>query len=176
MAEPGINPNVEMVRAPFTINNSRGIKVQPGRYSFNEYFVFWNTSAAARVSFNNRFSAGPFYDGHRRSYTFGPSVRLNEHFNASFNLRIDDIELSGGAYVSKLMTTRLNYNINTKTFVNALVQYNSDNRQWTSNLRFNIIHRPLSDFFLVYNERRDEQTGNMLSRAIIAKMTYLVAF
>jgi len=84
--------------------------------------------------------------------------------------------VSTGAFVSKLLTTRVNYNFNTKMFVNALVQYNSDNRQWTSNLRFNIIHRPLSDFFLVYNERRDERTGEMLSRAVIAKMTYLVAF
>ena len=74
------------------------------------------------------------------------------------------------------VTTRVNYNFNTKMFFNALVQYNSDNHQWTSNLRFNIIHRPLSDFFLVYNERRDERTGQMLSRAVIAKMTYLVAF
>jgi hypothetical protein len=174
--EPGINPNTEEIRAPFTINNARGIRVQPGRYQFNEYFIFWNTNAAARLSFNNRFSIGEFYDGYRRSYTFGPSVRLNENFNASFNLQINDIEVSGGEFVSKLMTTRVNYNFNTKTFVNALIQYNSDNRQWTSNLRFNIIHRPLSDFFIVYNERRDEQTGNMLSRALIAKMTYMMAF
>ena len=174
--EPGVNPNTEIVRAPFTINSARGIRVNPGRYSFNEYFIFWNTSGAALVSFNSRFSIGEFYDGYRRGYTFGPSVRLNENFNASFNVQVNDIEVSGGAFVSTLMTTRVNYNFNTKTFVNALVQYNSDNSQWTSNLRFNLIHRPLSDFFIVYNERRDDRTGNMLSRAVIAKMTYLVAF
>jgi hypothetical protein len=70
----------------------------------------------------------------------------------------------------------VNYNFNTKMFFNGLVQYNSDNRQWTSNLRFNIIHRPLSDFFLVYNERRDDLTGNLISRAVIAKMTYMMVF
>ena len=174
--EVGVNPNTEVVRAPFTINTSRGVQVNPGRYEFKEYFVFWNTSNAARVSFNNRYSIGRFYDGYRRSYTFGPSVRLNEHFNASLNLAVNDIELSTGSFVSKLLTTRVNYNFNTRMFVNALVQYNSDNHQWTSNLRFNVIHRPLSDFFLVYNEGRDERTGQMVSRAIIAKMTYLVAF
>jgi hypothetical protein len=174
--EMGVNPNVEVVRSPFTINSSRGVRVNPGRYEFNEYFVFWNTNSAARVSFNNRYSIGEFYDGYRRAYTFGPSVRLNENFNASVNLAINDIELSTGSFVSKLLTTRVNYNFNTKMFVNALVQFNSDNHQWTSNLRFNIIHRPLSDFFLVYNEGRDERTGQMLSRAVIAKMTYLVAF
>jgi len=41
---------------------------------------------------------------------------------------------------------------------------------------FNIIHRPLSDFFLVYNERRDERAGDLLNRALVAKFTYLVAF
>jgi hypothetical protein len=40
----------------------------------------------------------------------------------------------------------------------------------------NIIHRPLSDIFLVYNERRDSRSGHMIDRAIVAKMTYLVAF
>ena len=174
--ELGVNPNTEVVRSPFTINSSRGVRINPGRYEFDEYFIFWNTNSAARVSFNNRYSIGRFYDGYRRGYTSGPSVRLNENFNASINLQINDIEVSTGSFVSKLLTARVNYNFNTKMFVNALVQYNSDNHQWTSNLRFNIIHRPLSDFFLVYNEGRDERTGQMLSRAVIAKMTYMVAF
>ena len=73
------------------------------------------------------------------------------------------------------MTSRVNYNFNTKMFVNALLQYNTDNRQWSSNIRFNLIHRPLSDLFLVYNERRDERT-NTTDRAFVAKMTYLMAF
>jgi hypothetical protein len=176
MMEPGVNTNVEVIRAPFTINGARGIRVNPGRYEFSEYFVFWNTNAAARVSANTRFSTGPFYDGTRRGYSFGPSVRLNENFNASFNLQLNDISVSAGEFVSKLMTARVNYNLNTRAFFNALVQYNSDNRQWTSNLRFNVIHRPLSDFFIVYNERRNELTGQMLDRAVIAKVTYLVAF
>ena len=61
-------------------------------------------------------------------------------------------------------------------FLNALLQYNNDARQWSSNVRFNIIHRPLSDFFLVYNERRISQTGDMIDRALVAKMTYMLAF
>ena len=60
-------------------------------------------------------------------------------------------------------------------FLNALIQYNSDNKQWSSNVRFNIIHRPLSDIFVVYNERRDSLTGNLVDRALIAKMTYMIS-
>ena len=175
-AEVGLNPLIEDVPAPFIINSSSNTRVNTGRYEFTEYFAFWRTNEAARVSFNTRYGTGAFYDGYRRQLNFGPSVRLNENFNASVGLQINDIELSTGAFVSKLLTTRVDYNFNTKMFFNALVQYNNDNHQWTSNLRFNIIHRPLSDFFLVYNERRDERTGQMLSRAFIAKMTYLMAF
>jgi hypothetical protein len=175
-AEFGANPQTEDILAPFTINNSNGTRVNPGRYQFNEYFAFWNTNNSARVSLNTRYNIGPFYDGYRRTYNVGPSVRLNENFNASVNLQINDIALSTGSFVSKLLTTRVNYNFNTKMFFNALVQYNSDNHQWTSNLRFNIIYRPLSDFFLVYNERRDERTGDLLSRAVIVKLTYMMAF
>jgi hypothetical protein len=43
-------------------------------------------------------------------------------------------------------------------------------------VRFNVIHRPLSDIFFVYNERRDSVTGAMIDRALIAKMTYMLAF
>jgi hypothetical protein len=68
------------------------------------------------------------------------------------------------------------YGFSTRMFVNALVQYNTDARQWTSNIRFNLIHRPLSDFFLVYNEQRETQTQALLGRTLIAKVTYMMAF
>jgi hypothetical protein len=174
--EFGVNPNVEEIRAPFPINSARGVRVLPGRYDFNEYFVLWRGNPSAPFSFEARYSNGEFYDGYRRGYTFGPAFRPNERLNASVNLQVNDIEVSGGAFVSKLVTSRVNFNFNTKMFVNALLQYNTDSRQWSSNLRFNIIHRPLSDFFLVYNERRDERSGDLINRALVAKMTYLVAF
>ena len=173
--EIGVNPNIEEVRAPFTINTARGVRVDPGRYEFNEWFFLWRTNNAARVSLETRYSVGDFYDGYRRGYTVGPAVRVNEHFNAAVSLQINDIDVSNGAFVSQLVTSRVNYNFNTKMFVNALLQYNTDSRQLSSNLRFNIIHRPLSDIFLVYNERHDERTDR-IDRAFIAKMTYLFAF
>ncbi|MGH9346464.1 MAG: DUF5916 domain-containing protein [Vicinamibacterales bacterium] len=174
--EIGVNSNVEEIREPFTINSSRGVRVLPGRYDFNEYFVLWRGNTSAPFSFEARYSNGEFYDGYRRGYTIGPTIRPNEKFNASVSLQINDIELAEGAFVSTLVTSRLNYNFSTTMFVNALLQYNTDSRQWSSNLRFNIIHRPLSDFFFVYNERRDERSGSLINRALVAKMTYLVAF
>ena len=75
-----------------------------------------------------------------------------------------------------MVSGRVNYFLNTKMALNALLQYNTDARQWSSNIRFNVIHRPLSDIFLVYNERRDSRSGDLISRALIGKVTYLLAF
>jgi len=174
--EIGVNPNTEVIRQPFTINSRRGIQVTPGRYEFNENFVLVNTNSAAPVSLNLRYSNGEFYDGYRRGYTVGTTVRPNEHMNVSGSVAFNDIELPQGAFTTTLFTGRVNYFFNTKVFLNALLQYNNDARQWSSNVRLNIIHRPLSDIFLVYNERRDSRSGDMIDRAIVAKMTYLVAF
>jgi hypothetical protein len=181
--EIGVNPNVEVVGKPFTINTRRGIQVVPGRYEFYENFVIWRTNAAAPISVTGRYSNGDFYDGYRRGYEFGTALRTSEHFNVSANVAFNDIDLPQGAFTTTLVTGRVNYFFNTKVFLNALLQYNTDARQWSSNVRLNIIHRPLSDLFLVYNERhnsfsdRDESRfGAVLNRALILKMTYLVAF
>lgn len=174
--EIGINPNVEVIDQPFVINSTRNVTVPTGRYEFNEYFALANTNAGAPLSFNVRYGTGDFYDGHKRNYVLGGTFRLNEHVNFSLSDSINDIELSTGSFVTNLVTGRINYYFSTKVFVNALVQYNTDTRQWSSNARLDIIHRPLSDIYLVYNERHDSRSGALLSRAVIAKMTYLLAF
>jgi hypothetical protein len=174
--EVGVNPTTEVLRNSFPINSRRNIRVLPGHYDFNEYFLLANTNASAPLSFNTRYSIGDFYDGYRRGYSVGSTVRANQHFNVSGNVQFNDIDLPQGAFTTTLVTGRVNYFLNTKVFLNALLQYNTDARQWSSNVRFNVIHRPLSDIFLVYNERRNSQTGEMIDRALVAKMTYLIAF
>ncbi len=174
--ETGVNRNREGNVTPFTLNSARGVKVAPGTYDFNEYFALYRSNNAKRVSLETRVSVGDLYDGRRNGYAFAPTVRVNEHLNAAVSLQINDIDLPNASYVSKLIAARVNYSLNTRVFFNALVQYNTDTQQWSSNLRFNVIHRPLSDIFLVYNERRLDTTGDLIDRAVIAKMTYLLAF
>jgi hypothetical protein len=174
--EPGVNTNVEVVRTPFTLNSARGVQVQNGRYEYNEYFVQYRYSGSSRFGSSVRYAVGPFYGGYRRYYAVGPEFRPNEKLNASVTLQLNDISMPTISYLSTLATTRVNYNFNTKMFLNALLQYSTDSHQLSSNIRFNIIHRPLSDFFFVYNEHRDEHSGLLQDRSLIAKMTYMMAF
>src|SRR5439155_27207947 len=117
---------------------------------------------------------GPFYTGHKGTYAFNQAFRLNNKFNATLNFTHNHISLADGHYATNLISTRLNYSFSTSVFLNALIQYNSDARQWSSNIRFKIIHRPLSDFFLVYNEHRNSLSGDLQDRSLIAKVTYMI--
>jgi hypothetical protein len=174
--EVGVNPSTEQLFVPFPINSRRGIVIAPGRYDFDEYFAVFNTNRSARLSFSGRYGTGEFYDGYRRAYSAGASARVNEHLTLSTNLGWNDVDLPAGAFKTTLVTSRVNFSFSTRMFLNALIQYNTDARQWSSNVRFNLIHRPLSDVFLVYNDRRDSRSGDLIDRALIAKMTYMVQF
>ena len=176
IVEAGANASLENLAAPFVINPRRGIVIPPGQYDFYEWLFWGNTNQAAPASVSWRWSSGPFYNGYKHSAQAGAGVRPNARLNASLTVSRNGISLPAGEYTTNLVTGRLNYSFSTRAFLNALVQYNTDARQWSSNVRFNIIHRPLSDFYLVYNERYDTQIGALIDRALIAKMTYLVAF
>ena len=125
---------------------------------------------------NGRVDVGDFYDGHKQSYAGGAALRPAGRLNASITESRNQIQLGEGSYTTDLISARIEYGFSTIAFANALIQYNTDAQEWTSNLRFNIIHHRLSDFFLVFNERRDSTTGGLLDRALVAKVTQMVAF
>ena len=160
--ELGRNTNLEVLTAPFTINGTRDVVIAPGRYGYDEYFVTGNTDAGRAVSFNGRLGAGTFYDGTKQTYLAGASIRINAHLNTSVSVLRNVITLSRGAFDTNLVTGRVNYSFSTRAFLNALLQYNTDIQQWSSNVRLDVIHHPLSDFFLVYNDHRDTIHGQML--------------
>ena len=60
--------------------------------------------------------------------------------------------------------------------LNGFFQYNTDTHQITSNIRFNVIHHPLSDLYIVYNDSRDARSGSLVERAFIVKFTNLFNF
>jgi hypothetical protein len=174
--EAGVNRSIEGPATPFRINARTGVVIPAGAYAFNDYLVTARTNQGARFFASGTYNVGDFYDGYRHVYQAGLGTRFNEHLNVSGTYSRNVVSLPGGAFTTNLLSTRVIYGFSTRMFVNALIQYNTDARQWTSNIRFNLIHRPLSDFFLVYNEQRDTLTQALLGRTLIAKVTYMMAF
>jgi hypothetical protein len=62
-------------------------------------------------------------------------------------------------------------------FVDAFAQYDPDRDQFNTNVRFNLIHHPLSDLFIVFNEQRITGPDAPLpGRSLILKFTQMMAF
>jgi len=168
-----MNSTVEALKKPFALNNGNNI-VPAGVYDMPEWFFFFRPDSSKRYGPAFRIGLGRFYTGYKHTYSVNQTLRINHHFNTAVNFTHNNISLADGHYKTNLISTRVNYSFSTAVFLNALVQYNSDAGTWSSNIRFNVIHRPLSDFFLVYNERRNSLTGDLQDRAVIAKVTYMI--
>ena len=146
-----------------------------GDYEFVENSVFYSSDSSRMFSGIVRYGSGSFYNGHRDSYTVGTTFSPNAQVGVDILWSHSDLSFPGRDISTDLITTRLGYSFTTNMFLHALVQYSSQEGDIASNIRFNLIHKPLSDFFLVYNERRSP-TGEIVDRALIAKLTYLFDF
>ena len=163
----------ERLDEPFFIRPNQAIPV--GDYHFDEYLVSFSSDESRTFSGNAGLETGGFFDGDKDSCSLGFLLQPGYRFSSDVSWSYDDVRLPSGDFTTNLVTTRLRYSFSTTMFLNALIQYNSTLKEFSSNIRFNFIYKPLSDFFLVYNERRSS-TGEVLERALIAKLTYLFGF
>ncbi len=133
-----------------------------------------NTSGSRPLAAEVSGGMQGFWGGDR--WELGGEISFNSpHIGLELEYSHNDIDVPGGAFTTDLVQARLKLAVNTRLFGNALLQYNSQNRAFSANLRVDFIHRPGSDLFIVFNERRDVEDGrwNPESRAFIVKLTYL---
>ena len=103
-------------------------------------------------------------------------VRPNYRLTVTGSLDYNTADLPAGSFDTTLVGVRVFYGFNTNMFLNSFVQYNATINQFSANTRFNLIHHPLSDLFVVYNERRDTVSQALIDRAVIVKFTNLFDF
>src|SRR5262245_56465211 len=165
--------NEEALTAPFRINPAHTIPV--GRYRFNQLVATGRMTQAHRLALNGELRLGDFWDGTRTGFTAGGRFRANAHLAATINFTRDMIETPGASFNTNLLSLRIDGSFTTRMFLNAFIQYNSVTHEVLSNIRFNVIHHPLSDLFVVYNESHPTMTAP-ISRAVIVKLTQMISF
>jgi hypothetical protein len=149
--------------------------IEVGDYWFSEITTNFSSDKSRMFSGTVNLKTGDFFDGHKNSYRFEFGFRPNYHFGSDISWTRDDVELPSGDFTTDLVRARLNYSFNPRMFLDAFIQYNRAFKEISSNIRFNFIYKPLSNFFLVYNERR-ATTGEVIERGLIAKLTYVFDF
>ena len=81
---------------------------------------------------------------------YRPTFRLV--FDLGLQVTDISLDLPKAEFTTTLVNLRTGYSFSSNMFLDTLLQYRNDVKQFSANVRFNLIHRPLSDFFIVYNE------------------------
>jgi hypothetical protein len=162
---------VERLNAPFRIGPV--LSVQPGEYAFEDAGVEFRSNRSAALSGSLEASAGEFWSGRQRVVGGSLRWRLNAHLAVSTTLTRNVVTLPEGSFTGDLVGLRADWSFTPRMFLNAFIQYNGETDTWLSNVRYNFIHRPLSDLYVVWNETR---SPGLTGRALVMKYTHLLAF
>jgi hypothetical protein len=172
------NPRFERIATPFKIRPDQSFA--PGSYSWNEFAAELETDHSRVVSGSTIVTMGGFWNGTQRTVKAGVIVRPTYHLTFDVAMQRNDIRLPLPMhdFVTNLVSSRVGLAFNTRTFLDTLLQYNTDLKQFSANVRFDLIHRPLSDLFVVYNEQQLTSPPSPVNpgRGLIVKYTHMLAF
>lgn len=173
-----VNRNFELLERPFGI--AGGVTIPEGGYDFNDAAVSYAFGPQRRMSGTLTVEAGQFYDGNIAKASFTAArVSVNRHLSFEPSIAVNRVRLPAGDFTTRLYRTRTDYAFSTRMFATALVQFNSADRSFSSNLRFHWEYNPGSDFFVVYTDERDTAARGipvLKNRAFALKITRLLMF
>ena len=173
------NPSFNRLLTPFRPNPKMASPIPAGGYSWNEHALFFVSDQSRMISTTTRLTIGGLYSGTQRTISSTVQFRPNYRFRATVGLQRTEAELRIPAlrFTNSLVTVRSSYSFTPNMFVDALSQYDAVSKLFNANIRFNLIHHPLSDLFIVYNDQRILTPDSpMPGRALLVKFTQMVSF
>ena len=164
----------EHIDSSFTVGSGDNRVVVPaGDYAFDEAAIEYSSNKSAALSGSIELGAGEYWDGDQRRIAGSARWRFNAHLATSVTVSRNDVHLPTGAFDATLLGMRMDWSLTPRMFLNAYVQRNTETDAWVTNIRFNLIHRPLSDIYVVWNDTR---IAGIPRRALLLKYTHLLAF
>jgi hypothetical protein len=168
--------NLDVLDAPFQIRP--GVRIPVGTYRMNEWIFSYNTSPGRRLYQRLTYSPNDFYEGTRRNFSWAAGARATSRLSTEIQYNRNDVQMPWGDFLVNLTTVRVDYTFSPRMTIRSLTQYNSATHEVSNNIRYNFIHRPGSDLYIVYNELR--QTGlptdvfAQKDRQLVVKLNYLL--
>jgi hypothetical protein len=167
--------------APFTVFNRDGrrVTIPAGMYSWGQNVLEYIHNPSARVTGSVRYYFGNYYDGDFQSVQLTSEYRITPKATASLGWTRQDIKLPYGNFINNLVPIKANYSFTTLMNLSALLQYNGQTGQFSSNVRLAMLNRSGTGLFIVYNDRRDVLSStslDTLGRSFVVKYTRLIDF
>jgi hypothetical protein len=170
--------NYELLERPFQV--SPGVSIQPGEFPFTNATLSYAFGQQRRMSGTVALQAGAFYDGTLTSLTVsGARIAILKQFSVEPSLTLNRGDLPAGQFHTTLARARVDYAFTPLRFFSALVQFNSADRTFSSNVRFRWEYQPGSEIFVVYTDERDTTVAGypgLRNKALVAKVNRLFRF
>lgn len=167
----------ERLADPFEIADD--VSIVEGSYGFTDYRVNYNFGPQRRLAGNVSYQWGGFYDGSIRSLSVNQGrIVVTQRLSLEPGVSINRLTLPAGESTQTVGRLRGDYGFTPRMFASTLVQYNSESRTVSSNVRFRWEYRPGSELFVVWTDERDSRSGGtgLRSRALVVKVTRLLRY
>ncbi len=151
------------------------VKIPVGDYRSGRTSLSYTTDRSKPFSGNVGYNWGDYYGGTRTGLNLGVQYLHSYRLSASFTYARNNVKLPQGSLHTDQVGMNFSYRFNPKMFFSSFIQYNNQSDQISSNIRFRLIHHPLSDIFVVYNDLRDRAQQKM-DWSFSLKYTRLLSF
>ena len=157
------------------------LEIPIGNFKNKGFWLEYNGSKSSNTSYNLGLSYSGFYGGeHIRvnpKVNYIASEQLNMQFNIDFN-RFNFPRNYGRVQLNKvILNSKFNYSFSTKTSVKLLSQYDHEERQILSNLRFRYNPVEGTDLYIVYNQHYNSELNRFnLNRPRFQNHSVIIKF
>jgi hypothetical protein len=165
--------NFERFEEDFDLPND--VVLPPGDYRFNRTNLIFTSDQSKPIWGTAAIRWGEFYSGKRTEKEVEFAFRPNYRLSTSLSYTRNDADLPQGFFTTHEVAIRADYTFTPKMFLNSFIQYNNEDDRLNSNIRFRLIHRPLSDIYVVYNDVRNRRDGTA-DWGLTLKYTHLLNF
>lgn len=151
-------------------------QIAPGGYQWTQWQWIYNTDPSRVLSGSLTAISGGLWSGTQKTVDATVYYRPSYHFRVSATVEHTSAKLDqpNERFDATLWTMRATYSFTTNMFLDALTQYDQAVREFNTNIRFNVIHHPLSDLFIVYNEQRfTTPDAPVTGRSVVIKVTQM---
>ena len=174
-----VDGNYELLVRPFTI--ASGVTIPVGGYDFTNATLGYMFGQQRRMSGALTWQVGNFYSGTINALTLSSArIGITDRFSLEPSLTINHVVLPGTSFTTRLYRTRADYGFSPQMFASSLLQYNSADHTFSSNVRFRWEYRPGSEFFAVYTDERDTAAVGaataLRNKSFALKLTRLFRF
>lgn len=175
-----VNPEYQLLARPLRLHPDVA-PLPPGGYSWTTYQIDFTSDPSRMLSGGGGLTLGGLWSGTQRTIDFSLTFQPSYAFRIGLKMQrtAAELEVPKDDFVTAIWTVRANYSFTTNMFLDSLVQYDASRSLFNANVRFNLMHRPLSDIFVVYNEQRfttPDDPGIPAGRGLIVKFTQMFSF